>query len=72
MQIGHLLRPKIEDLAHSRGDVAHNAEVVNKGVEMLALCLKITCVGQYAKVGIFEKRHCEVFNWWIREIGSSG
>ena len=75
MQIGHLLWPKIEDLVHPRGNVAHNAKVVNKSVEMLALCLKIGWVGQFAKVGIFgifEKRLCEVFNWWICEIGLRG
>ena len=64
------MRPKIENLARPRGDVAHNVEVVNKGVEML-----VGRIGQLAKVGvfgIFEKHFCEVFNWWIREIGSKG
>jgi hypothetical protein len=75
VQVGHLLRPKIEDLAHPWGDVAHNAEVVYKGVEVSALCLKIEWVGQFAKVGvlgIFKKSFCKVFNRWIREIGASG
>ncbi len=75
MRVGHLLRPKIEGLAHPWGDVAHNAEVVNRGAKVLALCLKIGWVGQFAKVGvlgIFKKCFCKVFNWWIHEIGSSG
>ena len=38
VQVGHLLRPKIEDLARPWGDVAHHAEVVNKGVEVSVLC----------------------------------
>jgi hypothetical protein len=74
VRVGYLLRPKIEDLARPWGDVAHDAEVVYKGVEVLALCLKIAWVGQFAKVGvlgIFKKCFCKVFNWWIREIGAS-
>ncbi len=73
MQVRHLLRPKIEDLARPWGDVAHNAEVVNKGVEVLALCLKIGWVRQFAKVGvgIFKMCFCKVFNLGICEIGSS-
>ena len=73
--MGHLLRPKIEDLARPWRDVAHDAEVVDKGVEVSALCLKIGWVGQFAKVGvlgIFKKCFCKVFNWWVREIGASG
>ncbi len=75
MRVGHLLRPKIKDLVCPLGDVAHNAEVVNKGVEVSAPCLKIGWVGQFAKVGVlgmFKKCFCKVFNWGIREIGSSG
>jgi hypothetical protein len=47
-----MLRPMIEDLARPWGDVAHDAEVVNKGVQESALCLKIGWVGQFAKVGV--------------------
>jgi hypothetical protein len=75
VQIGHLLRPKIKDLPRPRAEVARNAEFVNKRVKKLASCLKICCIGQFAKVGVlgvFEKYLCEVFNWWIRKIGSNG
>ena len=67
--------PKIKDLARPRGKVAHNAKVVDKSVEVSASCLKIGWIGQFVKVGIFgifEKRLCEDFNWWICEIGSRG
>ena len=70
-----MLRPTIKDLMRPRRDVAYDAEVVNKSVEMLAMCLKIACISQFAKVGVlgvFEKRLCKVFNWWICEIGWSG
>ncbi len=46
------MRPKIEDLARPWGDVAHDAEVVYKGVEVSASCMKIGWVGQFAKVGV--------------------
>jgi hypothetical protein len=75
VKVRHLLRPKIEDLARPWGDVAHNAEVVDESVEVLALCLKIGWVGQFAKVGvlgIFREGFRKVFNWWIREIVLSG
>jgi len=75
VRVGHLFWPKIEDLACPWGDVAHNAEVVDEGVEVSAACLKIGWVGQFAKVGvlgIFEKCFGKVFNWWVREIGASG
>jgi hypothetical protein len=52
VRVGHLLRPKIEDLARPWGDVAHDAEVVYKGVEVSASCMKIGWVGQFAKVGV--------------------
>ncbi len=52
MRVGHLFWPKIEDLACPWGDNAHDAEVVHEGVEVLAACLKIGWVGQFAKVGI--------------------
>ncbi len=64
MQIGHLLRPKIKDLARPRRDVAHNAEVINTGVGMLAMCLKIGLVGQFTKVGFLG-----VFEKFLRSIG---
>ncbi len=41
MRVGHLFRPKIEDLACPWGDVARDAEAVYEGVEVSALCLKI-------------------------------
>ena len=75
MQVGHLLWPKIKDLARPWGVVAHDVEVVYKGVEVLASCLESGWVGQFAKVGvlgIFKKCFCKVFNRWIREIGASG
>jgi hypothetical protein len=52
VRVGHLFWPKIEDLACPWGDNAHDAEVVHEGVEVLAACLKIGWVGQFAKVGI--------------------
>ena len=70
-----MLRSKIEDLAQPWEDVAHDAGVVYKGVEVSASCLKIGWVGQFAKVGvlgIFKKCFGKVFNGWVREIGASG
>ena len=52
MQIRHLLWPEIEDLARPRGDVAHNSEIVNEGVEVWTARLEICWVGQFAKVGV--------------------
>ena len=75
MRVGHLFRPKIEDLACPWGDVAHDAEVVYEVVEVSASCLKIGWIGQFAKVGvlgILKKCFCKVLNGWVREIGASG
>ena len=75
VQIGHLFWPKIEDLAFPLRNVANNSKVVDEGVEVATSRLKIGWVSQFAKIcifGIFHKRLCEIFNWWISEISSRG
>ena len=73
MGVRNLFGPKIKDLASPRGNVTNNSKVVDEGIKVSAACLKVGWVGQFAKVSIFgvlQKCFCEVFDWWVSEIGS--